>query len=264
MASKIKMPIDPNMDLNAYAAKYLNDDEYTLGNPIQLFNIESPYYEIEQLSAKLNIELHKKDTFEYTSMHLNIQSLPAKFDKLKLLISELQEQDIHLDFILLCETFLNDNIANQFNIKGYNLVYKNRTKSTRGGVAIYANTKYNFAVRDDLALNTPGVFESVFIEIQSNKCNVIVGEIYRVPNTNELKSIKMYETISKQLQNYNHNIIIGTDQNFDYIKIDQHKNSEDLLSNFLANGLVPTITKPTRITHSTATLIDNLYISVKN
>jgi exonuclease III len=190
-------------------------------------------------------------------MHLNIQSLPAKFDKLKLLISELQEQDIHLDFILLCETFLNDNIANQFNIKGYNLVYKNRTKSTRGGVAIYANTKYNFAVRDDLALNTPCVFESVFIEIQSNKCNVIVGEIYRVPNTNELKSIKMYETISKQLQNYNHNIIIGTDQYFDYIKIDQHKNSEDLLSNFLANGLVPTITKPTRITHSTATLIDN-------
>jgi hypothetical protein len=93
---------------------------------------------------------------------------------------------------------------------------------------------------------------------------VIVGEIYRVPNTNEINSIKMYETISKQLQNYNHNIIIGTDQNFDYIKIDQHKNSEDLLSNFLANGLVPTITKPTRITHSTATLIDNLYVSVKN
>ena len=73
----------------------------------------------------------------------------------------------------------------------------------------------------------------------------------------------MYDTICKQLQNYNHNIIIGTDQNFDYIKIDQHKNTEDLLNNFLASGLVPTITKPTRITHSTATLIDNIYISVK-
>ena len=82
-------------------------------------------------------------------------------------------------------------------------------------------------------------------------------------NTSETNSVKMYDTICKQLQNYNHNIIIGTDQNFDYIKIDQHKNTEDLLNNFLASGLVPTITKPTRITHSTATLIDNIYISVK-
>ena len=74
----------------------------------------------------------------------------------------------------------------------------------------------------------------------------------------------MYDTICKQLQNYNHNIIIGTDQNFDYIKINQHKNIEDLLNNVLASGLVPSITKPTRITHFTSTLIDNIYISIKN
>ena len=192
-------------------------------------------------------------------MHLNIQSLPAKFDKLKLLISELHDQQIDLDFILLCETFLTDNIASQFNIEGFNLVYKNRLTMARGGVAIYVNTKFSFKVRDDLATNVPGVFESVFIEIKSQKYNAIVGEIYRVPNTNEVNSIKMYETICKNLHGYTHNIIIGTDQNFDYIKIDQHRNTEELLSTFLAHGLVPTITKPTRIAHSTATLIDNLY-----
>ena len=85
-----------------------------------------------------------------------------------------------------------------------------------------------------------------------------------MPNTSEINSVKMYNTICKQLQNYNHNIIIGTDQNYDYIKIDQHKNTEDLVNNFLASGLVPTITTPTSIIHSTATLIDNIYISVKN
>ena len=103
------------------------------------------------------------------------------------------------------------------------MVYKNRTTAARGGVAIYINEKYNFIQRDDLAINTPCIFESIFIEIQSNKYNVIVGEIYRVPNTSETNSVKIYDTICKQLQNYNHNIIIGTDQNFDYIKIDQHK-----------------------------------------
>ena len=69
----------------------------------------------------------------------------------------------------------------------------------------------------------------------------------------------MYESILTTLQNYKKNIVLGTDQNFDYIKIDQHKNTEDLLNLFLTNGLVPTITKPTRIA-----LIDNIYILPKN
>ena len=63
----------------------------------------------------------------------------------------------------------------------------------------------------------------------------------------------MYDTICKQLQNYNHNIIIGTDQNFYYITIDQHKSGQWISTNY----------NQTRITHSTATLIDNIYISVK-
>ena len=110
----------------------------------------------------------------------------------------------------------------------------------------------------------PRVFESIFIEVDTPKLKAIVGEIYRVPNTNEPNAINMYETTIKQLQHYQHNIIIGTDQNFDYIKIDQHKNTEDLLNTFITNGLIPTITKPTRITHTSSTLIDNIYISINN
>ena len=87
-----------------------------------------------------------------------------------------------------------------------------------------------------------------------------MGEIYRVPNTSEHDSIERYETILKQLVHYK-NIIVGTDQNFDYLKIDHHKNTEDLLNTFMSNGLIPTITKSTRITHTSATLIDNIYVS---
>ena len=48
---------------------------------------------------------------------------------------------------------------------------------------------------------------------------MLIGEIDRILNTNELSSISKYNTIAKKLQQYKHNIIIGTDQNFDYIKI---------------------------------------------
>jgi exonuclease III len=109
--------------------------------------------------------------------------LPAKIDKLKLLISELRDKHIELDFIMLCETFLSDAISHQFNIPGYNLVCINRSNKTRGGVAIYVNSKFNFKKRDDLAINIHGTFESIFIEIQSDKFKAVGGEIYRVPNT---------------------------------------------------------------------------------
>jgi hypothetical protein len=33
---------------------------------------------------------------------------------------------------------------------------------------------------------------------------------------------------------------------------------------FLNNAIIPTITKPTRITHQSATLIDNIYTKIKN
>ena len=257
------VPQDPNIDLNRYLNKYADDDNSN-DNPLTISNIDSQYLDMEQLCSFLHNSDDHNSTYEYTSLHLNIQSLPAKFDALKLLICELHENHIDLDFIMLCETFLQDGTDHLFNIPGYNLVSKNRTGTSRGGVAIYVNKKFNFKIRDDLGINFPGTFESIFIEIQCNKLKAIVGEIYRVPNTNEAISLQRYEQIIKKLQYYRNNIIIGTDQNFDYIKIDQHKNIEDLLSIFLTNGLVPTITKPTRITHTSATLIDNIYISLKN
>ena len=43
-------------------------------------------------------------------MHLNIQSLSAKFDELKLLIAKLAGKGIDLDVIMLCETFLHSGL----------------------------------------------------------------------------------------------------------------------------------------------------------
>ena len=205
----------------------------------------------------------QENNCNYKTLHLNIHSLPAKFDNLKMLISELYSKGIEIDFILLCETFLSEYNAHHFKIPGYNFVYQNRYNASRGGVAIYINSKHNYKLRDDLAVNVSGIFESIFIEVHSDNFKAVVGEIYRVPNTNEVRSISMYENIITKLQSYKHDIVIGTDQNFDYIKIDQHQNTQDLLDTFITNGILPSITKPTRITHTSATLIDNIYISTK-
>ncbi len=62
-----------------------------------------------------------------------------------------------------------------------------------------------------------------------------------------------------QLKPSNTKTIIATNQNFDYLQINEHAKTFDLFNTFLAKGYLPAITKPTRVTHSSAILIDNIY-----
>ena len=104
-------------------------------------------------------------------------------------------------------------------------------------------------------------FESPFIEIHSNskrkktlslvKC--IVYPIQVKPHLSN--STEMSKEIDKCDE-----AIIGTDQNFDYLKLNQHGATSSLLETLISNRPVPCIRHPTRISSTTSTLIDiNLY-----
>ena len=58
--------------------------------------------------------------------------------------------------------------------------------------------------------------------------------------------------------------MIGTDQNFNYLEIERHVKTRELLDLFISSGFLPTVTLPTRITHSSSTLIDNIYVKCRN
>ena len=55
--------------------------------------------------------------------------------------------------------------------------------------------------------------------------------------------------------------IVGLDHNLDFLKSHKHLDTQDFIEINLDNGLIPCIDKPTRITHQSATLIDNIIIS---
>ena len=131
---------------------------------------------------------------------------------------------------------------------------------------MYISDNFSFIERPDLGINHEGEFECIFAEVKGNinEKNLIVGQIYRPPNTNERCAISRYEQVMSGICNTKNNIIIGTDQNFDLMKINQNTNVSDLFDVFLTLGVVPAITRPTRITHTSATLIDNLYIQYEN
>lgn len=59
-------------------------------------------------------------------------------------------------------------------------------------------------------------------------------------------------------------VMIDTDQNINYLEIERHSRTRDLLDIFVSSGFLTTETLPTRITHNTSTLIDNIYIKCKH
>ena len=195
----------------------------------------------------------------YCAIHINIHSLPSKHSELCNMLDQLNENGIIVHFVLLCETFLTDINAHMFPIPGYNFV---RSVLSKGGVAIYIANEFNFKERPDLSLNIEGQFESITIEVDSKqyKQNLILSEIYRVPNTNERLSIERFDQMVTSMSNTNNDILIGTDQNFDYLKVGSNKNTSDLLNIFFQAGVLPTIKRPTRITHTSSTIIDNIYM----
>lgn len=244
-------------DLKTTLRDYLHESDFN-ENPINLLSIDSPYLDIEEIPGKF--PLHDNN-YLYQALHLNIHSVPEKIDQLKNMLHQFQNIKIEFDFILLCETFLKDNTKNLYNIPGYTLVCKNRQVLAKGGVAIYVRDNIPFKIREDLSVFHEGEFETIFIETTGANHRTIVGEIYRIPNTSETASIERFEVLLNRLQQTGSNVIIGTDQNFDYLKISSRDKPLDLLNLFMSSNLIPTITKPTRVTHTSATLIDNLYVS---
>ena len=59
--------------------------------------------------------------------------------------------------------------------------------------------------------------------------------------------------------NHYNDVLIGSDHNLDFLKSMMHKPTELFITNLLNEGFVPTISKPTRVTHQSNTLIDNIF-----
>jgi len=110
-------------------------------------------------------------------------------------------------------------------IPGYNFLFRNRHTNSRGGVAIYIKNDLKYIRREDLEINYDDEFESVILEATIDNRNVIVGEIYRVPNTSEVTSVELYEQLISNLNPTTKNIIIGTYSNVYYLKVEQHKHT---------------------------------------
>ena len=191
---------------------------------------------------------------------LNIRGIGSKISRLKCLIDH-SFVNCEPDVFLISETWLTEQ-SPPISIPGYKFVHKPRKGKKGGGVGLLIKQNVKYQLIDKITFDTRE-FESIFAVLHlQNGDNVMVGSIYRPPNTNaSLNNIEYGKVLCSLKKLKVTTVILGMDHNMDLLHSDKHQRTEDFLQINLDHLLIPTITRPTRITKNTATLIDNIIVS---
>ena len=167
-----------------------------------------------------------------------------------------------VDIYILCEIWLNEHNNGMINVPNYSYIGKHRKNKKGGGVGILIHNTLTYKERSDIELLDTSDLETIFVEIKTSKGTLIIGSMYRPPHTKEKQFLIDYASLLKQLEKENDkDILIGMDHNMDLLKMSKHKHTQSFLDLNLDEDLLPTITKPTRITRHCSTLLDNIFIS---
>ena len=187
-------------------------------------------------------------------LHVNARSIINKLDSLCLLLNE---TDIAWHVISVSETWLAKSLQNNYNIQGYHAVFCERQGGSGGGAAIYID---NRLCPETLQCPSFTTAEVTCAKIKlKDRSFMIICQIYRPPNSNKTQFNNELEQCLIWLNKMNKLTIITGDFNFDLFSIESNGPSQIFFTTQLSHGLFPTISRATRTTESSSTLIDNIF-----
>ena len=177
-----------------------------------------------------------------------------------------ERKNLRIDIILLCETFLSKQTLSMVRIPRYTHVGNYRKNKKGGGVSILIRDGISHKRWRDLDVFEEGQTESVFVEIRSkNGKDIILGSMYKPPNVD----ITQFSTNLSHIVNHTRRtqgkhppeLILGMDHNMNLLNSASHPPTHKFMEDLMNLNLLPTVTRPTRITHHSAMLIDNIFVS---
>jgi hypothetical protein len=225
-----------------------------------LFNFDCPDGSSKYITEdKMNDFFNFNYVSAFNLMHVNCRSLKKNFGPLNDLLSHLTHP---LCAIAVTETWLTEALQDVFVIPGYKFVSSPRINKSGGGVGLFLKNDFDYIVRIDLSKMTPFI-ECLFVEIRRiGSKSLLIGSVYRPPNSDvHLFNTEWLSIINTIDQAKNVIAVIAGDFNLNLLKHSNHAPTGEFLNNLLSCNFMPTIRVPTRITTTSATLIDNIFIN---
>ena len=227
----------------------LDDDDSTgnLGFCTSSYVTESDLIHFFQTNNNVSLNL----------LHINCRSLNKNFGSVTNLLHRIGSK---LSVLGLCETWLNKNTENSFHMQGYNFACNSRSSRMGGGVGLYVDNSIQYSLRNDLSIMSDEL-ECIFVElVQKNSANIIVGCVYRPPNTDPyVFNMKLLPLLNLLNRNNKSPTFIMGDFNLDLLQTATHVATSEFLNTLISHSYFPTIRHPTRVTDSSATLLDDIF-----
>jgi hypothetical protein len=224
----------------------------------------SPYYSTDQFT---NITHTLSPSF--TVLSLNCQSLNSKYNSIVCFLEHIYASCPNFEFSAIClqETWLDHNDTfSIFQLENYNCISQGKQCCAHGGLVIYLHKRYSYVLKDICPRSE--IWEGLFIDILPSPDNkgLTLGNIYKPPKDNSNANLTGFiNEISPLLQTLSHDnttSIITGDFNIDLLKIHNRACYGEFFDTMLTNNFYPTITLPTRLSETSCTLIDNVFLKV--
>ena len=189
-----------------------------------------------------------------TFFHINAQSIPHHYDEIVRILSE-----TGVDIFAVSETFVCEKTPKMFyEIPGYKFIHKDRTMQSRGGTGIYV--KHGIDCKEIKLCKEVIQPEICFVEITCKHTKLAVGVIYKSPLISYTQYAVLTEILAPIITGYEHHIILG---DFNINHLTPNSSACKFFREHVSEpyDLSQLITEPTRISDSSATLIDLLLVS---
>ena len=223
------------------------DINYFNSNVNQL--AECRYIASDEINSLINLN-------DFSICSFNVNSVSKNLDNF--LSQSLVGMYTEFDLIGLCETKLNDEIDQLYKIDGFNKITLNNSRN-KGGLALFIRENFNnFFERVDLRYKTDHL-ESLFVEITQSSKNIICGIIYHRPGSDSNLFARDIENILSIIGGENKSIFMFGDYNVNLLKGPANANVRSMVDVFSSFNMFNTITKPTRVTGTSATIIDHVW-----
>ena len=230
------------------------DPDVNFINSISLYQNSCNYH----LETSFN-ELLDNHNIRFSLCHLNIRSIKQNVTKFETFLEML---NLEFTIIGLTETWLHDHDCNLYSLSGYHIAENHRESRNGGGVAVCIKDCISFTKRCDLSVFNCDI-ESVFVEIDKDQVgsskNIVIGTIYRPPGNDMGVFNTEVNNLLDSLNKENKLLYIMGDFNINLLNSDSHHPTGEFLEIMYINMLFPLITRPTRVTANSATLIDNIF-----
>ena len=144
-----------------------------------------------------------------------------------------------------------------------------RSSNNGGGLCIYINRNFcsenDYKVMTNLSESTdPSAGEFLFVEIErkNNNKNIIIGNMYRSPSFHPDNYIsKLEQKLGLLKRHRNKNIVLVSDSNINLLHSSFWEPANKYMNLYAEHGFIPIISRPTRVTEHSATLIDHIFVN---